>query len=42
MCGVFGVVAPGQEAARIAALGIFALQHRGRNRPGWRSPMATS
>src|SRR5487761_1910133 len=29
MCGVFGVVAPGQEAARIAALGIFALQHRG-------------
>src|SRR5450759_1937276 len=34
MCGVFGVVAPGQEAARIAALGIFALQHRGQESAG--------
>jgi amidophosphoribosyltransferase len=34
MCGVFGVVAPGQEAARIATLGIFALQHRGQESAG--------
>ena len=34
MCGVFGVVAPGQEAAGIAALGIFALQHRGQESAG--------
>jgi len=32
MCGVFGVVLPGPQstdAASIAALGLFALQHRG-------------
>jgi len=34
MCGVFGVVAPDQQAARIAALGIFALQHRGQESAG--------
>jgi amidophosphoribosyltransferase len=34
MCGVVGVHAPGQEAAPIAALGIFALQHRGQESAG--------
>ncbi len=34
MCGVFAAVVPGQEAARIAALGLFALQHRGQESAG--------
>jgi amidophosphoribosyltransferase len=34
MCGVVGVHAPGQEAAAIAALGLFALQHRGQESAG--------
>ena len=34
MCGVFAAVTPGQDAARIAALGIFALQHRGQESAG--------
>ncbi len=34
MCGVVGVHAPGQEAASLAALGIFALQHRGQESAG--------
>ena len=34
MCGVVGVHAPGQEATRIAALGLFALQHRGQESAG--------
>ena len=34
MCGVFGAVTPGQEAGRIAALGLFALQHRGQESAG--------
>ncbi|MGZ6297145.1 MAG: amidophosphoribosyltransferase [Candidatus Limnocylindrales bacterium] len=34
MCGVVGVVAPGHEAARQAALGLFALQHRGQESAG--------
>src|SRR5664279_760369 len=34
MCGIFAAVAPGQEAARIAALGLFALQHRGQESAG--------
>ncbi len=37
MCGVFGVVVPGGEAtdaASIAALGLFALQHRGQESAG--------
>ncbi len=33
-CGVFGVYAPGQEVARIAYFGIFALQHRGQESAG--------
>ncbi len=34
MCGVVGVHAPGQDAAALAALGIFALQHRGQESAG--------
>jgi amidophosphoribosyltransferase len=34
MCGVVGIHAPGHEAARLAALGIFALQHRGQESAG--------
>lgn len=33
-CGVFGVVAPDMEAARIAFFGLFALQHRGQESAG--------
>jgi len=34
VCGIFGVVAPGGDAARLAALGLFALQHRGQESAG--------
>jgi amidophosphoribosyltransferase len=34
MCGVVGVHAPGQDAAALAALGLFALQHRGQESAG--------
>ncbi len=34
MCGVVGVHSPGQEAGPIAALGLFALQHRGQESAG--------
>ena len=37
MCGVFGVVVPGAEpteAAAIATMGLFALQHRGQESAG--------
>ena len=34
MCGVVGVHAPGQDAAGLAALGLFALQHRGQESAG--------
>ncbi len=34
MCGVVGVHAPGQDASGLAALGIFALQHRGQESAG--------
>jgi amidophosphoribosyltransferase len=33
-CGVVGVFAPGQEAARIAFFALFALQHRGQESAG--------
>lgn len=33
-CGVFGVYAPGEEAARLAFFGLFALQHRGQESAG--------
>ena len=34
MCGVVGVASPTPEAASLAALGIFALQHRGQESAG--------
>jgi amidophosphoribosyltransferase len=33
-CGVFGVYAPGEDVARIAYFGLFALQHRGQESAG--------
>ena len=33
-CGVFGVFAPDEEAARITFYGIYALQHRGQESAG--------
>lgn len=33
-CGVFGIYAPGEDVARIAFFGIFALQHRGQESAG--------
>jgi amidophosphoribosyltransferase len=34
MCGIFGAVTPGMDAAGIAALGVFSLQHRGQESAG--------
>jgi amidophosphoribosyltransferase len=34
MCGVVGIHSPNQEAAGLAALGLFALQHRGQESAG--------
>ncbi|MBK0866088.1 amidophosphoribosyltransferase [Saccharopolyspora sp. HNM0986] len=33
-CGVFGVWAPGEEVAKLAFYGMFALQHRGQEAAG--------
>ena len=33
-CGVFGVYAPGADAARLTYFGLFALQHRGQESAG--------
>lgn len=33
-CGVFGVFAPGIEAAKLAYFGLYALQHRGQESAG--------
>jgi len=33
-CGVFGIFAPGEDVARIAFFGLFALQHRGQESAG--------
>ena len=33
-CGVVGVYAPGEDVARIAFFGLFALQHRGQESAG--------
>ncbi|MDQ3915637.1 MAG: amidophosphoribosyltransferase [Actinomycetota bacterium] len=33
-CGVFGVVAPGQDVASIAYFGLYSLQHRGQESAG--------
>ena len=34
MCGIFGAVTPGRDAAGVAALGVFSLQHRGQESAG--------
>jgi amidophosphoribosyltransferase len=34
MCGVVGIYAPGRQAADLASLGLFALQHRGQESAG--------
>ena len=34
MCGVVGIYAPGQEAAPLASMALFALQHRGQESAG--------
>ncbi len=33
-CGVFGIYAPGQEVAKLAYFGLYALQHRGQESAG--------
>ncbi|HYE77594.1 MAG TPA: amidophosphoribosyltransferase, partial [bacterium] len=33
-CGVFGIVAPGEDVARLTYLGLYALQHRGQESAG--------
>src|SRR5438067_976818 len=33
-CGVFGVWAPGEEAAKLTYFGLYALQHRGQESAG--------
>jgi amidophosphoribosyltransferase len=33
-CGVFGVYAPGEDVAKLAYFGLFALQHRGQESAG--------
>ncbi|MBN8691419.1 MAG: amidophosphoribosyltransferase [Armatimonadetes bacterium] len=33
-CGVFGIYAPSEEAARLTFFGLFALQHRGQESAG--------
>lgn len=33
-CGIFGVWAPGEDAARLTFFGLFALQHRGQESAG--------
>src|SRR6184192_3248122 len=34
MCGVFGIVAPGRDVARLAHFALHALQHRGQESAG--------
>jgi amidophosphoribosyltransferase len=34
MCGIFGAVMPGTDAAPVTALGVFSLQHRGQESAG--------
>src|SRR5262249_56900411 len=33
-CGVFGVWAPGEDVAKLAYFGLYALQHRGQEAAG--------
>jgi amidophosphoribosyltransferase len=34
VCGIFGAVTPGADAAAVATLGVFSLQHRGQESAG--------
>jgi amidophosphoribosyltransferase len=34
VCGVFGVWAPGEDVAKLAYFGLYALQHRGQESAG--------
>ena len=34
MCGIFGAVTPGADAAPLVSLGVFSLQHRGQESAG--------
>src|SRR5881296_3370773 len=34
MCGVFGILAPERDVARVTFFGLFALQHRGQESAG--------
>src|SRR3989338_6421331 len=33
-CGVFGILAPGEDVARLTFFGLYALQHRGKESCG--------
>jgi amidophosphoribosyltransferase len=33
-CGVFGIIAPGEDVARLTFFGLYALQHRGQESAG--------
>ena len=33
-CGVFGIVAPGEDVARVTYFALYALQHRGQESAG--------
>ena len=33
-CGVFGIVAPGEDVARVTYFGLYSLQHRGQESAG--------
>jgi amidophosphoribosyltransferase len=41
-CGVFGVWAPGEEVAKLAYFGLYALQHRGQESAGIATSDGTS
>jgi amidophosphoribosyltransferase len=41
-CGVFGLYAPGEDAARVTYFGLYALQHRGQESAGIASTDGTA
>ena len=40
-CGVFGIYAPGESAARLTFFALYALQHRGQEAAGIAVPCVT-